>query len=136
AGGGWGCCEPGRGGRGWGGGGEGWGGGRDAGYRPVVRGISPRGSRADDYASRAEHAHQRAKYCLPAPSYHRRFWYPQHSADAYPSCEAFMEAIRDYLRGELARRTRLGRHSAPLDAPNYGTPRDVEHRRRLESRCQ
>src|SRR5262249_6552986 len=65
-----------------------------AGSRTVVRGIPPRGSLAEDYASRAEHARLREKYCLPAPSYHRRFWYRQHSADAYPTCEAFLEAVR------------------------------------------
>ena len=106
----------------------------DAGYPTVVRRISPRRSLAEDYAFLAEHAHLRAKYCLPAPSYHRRFWYRQHSAEAYPTCEAFLEAVRDYLRGEVARLTGLGCDYVQLDAPNYGTLCDVENRRRLEAR--
>src|SRR5262249_29612954 len=116
------------------GGGGGPGAKTDAGSPTVVRGIPPRGSRAEDSAFLAEHARPRAKYCLPAPSYHRRFWYRQHSADAYPTCEAFLEAIRDYLRGEVARLTRLGCDYVQLDAPNYGTLCDVENRRRLEAR--
>ena len=106
----------------------------DAGYPTVVRQISPRRSLAEEYAFLAEHAHLRAKCCLPAPSYHRRFWYQQYSSEAYPTCEAFLEAVRDYLREEVARLTELGCDYVQLDAPNYGTLCDLENRRRLESR--
>jgi len=105
-----------------------------AGYPTVVHRISARGSLAEEYSFLVDHAQLRAKYCLPAPSYHRRFWYPQHSAEAYPTCEAFLVATRDYLRAEVARLTELRCDYVQLDAPNYGSLCDDENRRRLEAR--
>jgi 5-methyltetrahydropteroyltriglutamate--homocysteine methyltransferase len=103
------------------------------GYPTVVREVSLRRSLADDYAYLAEHARARPKVCMPAPSYHRRFWYAKHSASAYPTCEQFLVAVRDLLREELARLVELGCDYVQLDAPNYGSLCDVENRRRLEA---
>ena len=103
------------------------------GYPTVVRPIGERRSLAADYAFLARHATARAKHCLPAPSYHRRFWYPEHSRDAYGTCEEFLLAVRDYERGVVARLVELGCDYVQLDAPNYGTLCDVENRRLLEA---
>ena len=103
------------------------------GYPTVVRPLTRRRSLADDYPFVAEHARARAKVCMPAPSYHRRFWYQKHSAAAYPTCEDFLVAVRDLLREDVARLVELGCDYVQLDAPNYGSLCDVEHRRRLEA---
>jgi 5-methyltetrahydropteroyltriglutamate--homocysteine methyltransferase len=104
------------------------------GYPTVVRKLSQRRSLADDFAYVAEHARRRPKVCMPAPSYHRRFWYPKHSASAYPTCEEFLVAVRDVLREDVARLVDLGCDYIQLDAPNYGSLCDVEHRRQLEAK--
>ncbi len=104
------------------------------GYPTVVRAVSRRRSLAGEYAFLARHAQARTKFCLPAPSYHRRFWYPEHSAAAYPTCEQFLVAVRDLLREEVARLVELGCDYVQLDAPNYGTLCDVENRRLMEAR--
>jgi len=108
--------------------------GRPGAYPTVVRQLTPKRSLADDYAYLAEHARARTKLCMPAPSYHRRFWYQKHSAGAYPTCEQFLVAVRDLLRAEVARLVELGCDYVQLDAPNYGSLCDVEHRRMLEAR--
>jgi 5-methyltetrahydropteroyltriglutamate--homocysteine methyltransferase len=105
---------------------------RGSGYATIVRPISVRGDLADEYRFLAEHATARTKYCLPAPSYHRRNWYPAHSSGAYPTPEAFLTAIRDYERDVVRRLVELGCDYVQLDAPNYGSLCDAEHRRRLE----
>ena len=103
------------------------------GYPTVVREVTWRRSLVDDYAFLAEHARRRTKVCVPAPSYHRRFWYAKHSAAAYPTCEQFLVAVRDLLREEVARLVDLGCDYVQLDAPNYGSLCDADHRRRLEA---
>ena len=107
---------------------------QSGGYPTVVRPISLRRSLAEDYQFLAEHARTRTKVCLPAPSYHRRFWYQKHSAATYPTCEQFLVAVRDLLREEIARLVELGCDYIQLDAPNYGSLCDVEHRRGLEAK--
>src|SRR5262252_5746159 len=107
---------------------------QSGGYPTVVRPISLRRSLAEDYQFLAEHARTRTKVCLPAPSYHRRFWYQKHSAGAYPTCEQFLVAVRDLLRAEVARLVELGCDYIQLDAPNYGTLCDLDNRRGLEAR--
>jgi len=104
------------------------------GYPTVVRQVSRRRSLADDYVFVAQHARARPKVCMPAPSYHRRFWYAKHSKAAYPTCEEFLVAMRDLLREDVARLVELGCDYVQLDAPNYGSLCDVEHRRQLEAK--
>jgi 5-methyltetrahydropteroyltriglutamate--homocysteine methyltransferase len=103
------------------------------GYPTIVRPLAVRRDLAGEYAFLARHARARTKYCLPAPSYHRRFWYPEHSAAAYPTCERFLEAVRDHLREVVRRLVQLGCDYVQLDAPNYGSLCDADHRRRLEA---
>jgi 5-methyltetrahydropteroyltriglutamate--homocysteine methyltransferase len=100
------------------------------GYPTVVRPISERRRLAGEYAFLARCAHARTKYSLPAPSYHRRFWYPEHSAGAYPTVETFLTAVRDYERRVIADLVELGCDYVQLDAPNYGSLCDAEYRRR------
>jgi 5-methyltetrahydropteroyltriglutamate--homocysteine methyltransferase len=106
----------------------------DAGYPTVVRPVSERRSLADEYAFLAAHAHARTKFCMPAPSYHRRFWYPEYSRGAYRTCEDFLTAIRDIERHVLTRLIVLGCDYVQLDAPNYGTLCDVQNRQMLTAR--
>ncbi|HEY4026392.1 MAG TPA: methionine synthase [Candidatus Dormibacteraeota bacterium] len=105
-----------------------------AGYPTVVRPIGVRRDLAAEYAFLKRHAGVRTKHCMPAPSYHRRFWYAEHSGGAYPTCEEFLVAIRDYERQVVARLVELGCDYVQLDAPNYGSLCDVDHRRMLEAR--
>src|SRR6516162_4251568 len=56
-----------------------------AGYPAVVRRVAtaPRaGDMTDEYAFLARYARARTKYTMPAPSYHRRYWSPEHSPAA------------------------------------------------------
>jgi 5-methyltetrahydropteroyltriglutamate--homocysteine methyltransferase len=74
-----------------------------------------------EYSFLKANAHTRTKYSFPAPSYHRVFWHPQHSRNAYPTAEAFMQAIRDYLREHVVEPLiEAGCDYIQLDAPNYG----------------
>lgn len=108
--------------------------GSSSGYPTVVRPLRARASLADEYAFLAEHAHARTKYCLPAPSYHRRFWYRRHSSAAYPTCEEFLTAVRNHERDTVRQAVALGCDYIQLDAPNYGTLCDVDNRRMLQAR--
>jgi 5-methyltetrahydropteroyltriglutamate--homocysteine methyltransferase len=57
---------------------------------------------------------------VPAPSWHRIFWHPEHSRAAYPTPEDLLRAVAAYLRDEVvARVAALGGDYVQLDAPNY-----------------
>src|ERR1700722_4526159 len=100
-------------------------GGRAAGYPAVVRRVAtaPRtGDMAAEYAFLARYARGRTKFTMPAPSYHRRYWSPEHSPSAgYASAEEFLAEIRDYLRAVAHTLVDLGCDYIQLDAPNYGS---------------
>jgi 5-methyltetrahydropteroyltriglutamate--homocysteine methyltransferase len=101
----------------------------------VVRPVSEAtrtGNMAGEYAFLVKHAHTRTKYCLAAPSYHRRYWSDQHSRDAYRSCEEYLTEIRDFERAVVAELLALGCDYIQLDAPNYGSYCDPGTRARLE----
>jgi methionine synthase II (cobalamin-independent) len=90
-------------------------------YPAVVEPISVAHDLArDEYAFLAQHATRRTKYCLPAPSFHRTFWDPEHSPSAYPTPEEFLIAVRDYERALVRDLVDLGCDYLQLDAPNYG----------------
>jgi 5-methyltetrahydropteroyltriglutamate--homocysteine methyltransferase len=105
-----------------------------AGYPTVVRPIRPRRDLLADYRYLRGQARRRTKFTLPAPSYHRRFWYPEHSMGAYPTAEEFLTAIRDFERTLVVELVGLGCDYVQLDAPNYGTLCDAGNRRMLEAR--
>jgi 5-methyltetrahydropteroyltriglutamate--homocysteine methyltransferase len=105
--------------------------------RDVVMGRVAQAKRLGDrtaaYAFLADHATQRTKFTLAAPSYHRRYWSDKHSRVAYDDCESYLLEIRDYLREVVAGLTELGCDYIQLDAPNYGSLCDATTRARFES---
>jgi 5-methyltetrahydropteroyltriglutamate--homocysteine methyltransferase len=75
---------------------------------------------ADEYAFLRANARHRTKLTIPAPSWHRVFWHPEHSRAAYPTMEDFLRAIADYLRREVVEKViALGGDYVQMDAPNY-----------------
>jgi 5-methyltetrahydropteroyltriglutamate--homocysteine methyltransferase len=106
------------------------------GYPAVVRRVAdaPRtGSMTDEYAFLARHAHTRTKFTMAAPSYHRRYWSPEHSTQAYRDCDEFLTDIRDYQRAVVRDLVALGCGYIQLDAPNYGSLCDPDTRARMEA---
>jgi 5-methyltetrahydropteroyltriglutamate--homocysteine methyltransferase len=76
---------------------------------------------AGEYPFLKSHARSRTKYSFPAPSYHRVFWHPEYSREAYPTVADFLVAVRDYLREHVVKKLlELGCDYIQLDAPNYG----------------
>jgi 5-methyltetrahydropteroyltriglutamate--homocysteine methyltransferase len=101
------------------------------GYPAVVRRVSDAartGAMSDEYAFLVRHAQARTKFTMAAPSYHRRYWSPQHSTRAYRSCEEFLSDIRDYEREVVRELAALGCDYIQLDAPNYGSLCDPDTR--------
>src|ERR1700722_19710125 len=99
-------------------------GGRPAGDPAVVRRVATAartGDMTDEYAFLARYARSRTKFTMPAPSYHRRYWSPEHSGAVYDSPEEFLTEIRDYLRSVIDKLISLGCDYIQLDAPNYGS---------------
>ncbi len=73
-----------------------------------------------EYAFLRANARARTKLTIPAPSWHRIFWHPEHSRAAYPTAEDFLRAVAAYLRDEVIPRVRAaGGDYLQLDAPNY-----------------
>jgi 5-methyltetrahydropteroyltriglutamate--homocysteine methyltransferase len=94
------------------------------GYPSVVRRVADAartGAMTDEYAFLVRHAHARTKFTMAAPSYHRRYWSPEHSTAAYRDCEQFLTEIRDYQREVVRELIALGCDYIQLDAPNYGS---------------
>jgi 5-methyltetrahydropteroyltriglutamate--homocysteine methyltransferase len=105
-----------------------------AGYPTVVRRVAtaPRvGDMTAEYAFLARYAQTRTKYTMPAPSYHRRYWSPTLSRQAYDSCEEYLTEIRDFLREVADKLVSLGCDYIQLDAPNYGSLCDPDTRDRM-----
>jgi methionine synthase II (cobalamin-independent) len=73
-----------------------------------------------EYAFLKAHARARTKLTIPAPSWHRIFWHPEHSRAAYPTPEDFLRAVAAYLREHVvATVIALGGDYVQMDAPNY-----------------
>ena len=113
--------------------GQGWiRGWRDTAGQPVQRPARPRvivtqrlrpqrDIVGDEYGFLRELTSRRAKYCFPAPSYHRVFWHPELSRSAYASVDEFLEDVCAYIREHVVRRAiSLGCDYVQMDAPNYG----------------
>jgi 5-methyltetrahydropteroyltriglutamate--homocysteine methyltransferase len=101
------------------------------GYPSVVRRVADAartGAMTDEYAFLVRHAHTRTKFTMAAPSYHRRYWSPEHSTRAYDDCEEFLTEIRDYQREVVRDLVALGCDYIQLDAPNYGSLCDPDTR--------
>lgn len=91
-------------------------------WNVVVRPLSfDRDIVADEYGFLKEHTAKRKKLTFPAPSYHRIFWDPIHSKDAYATVDDFLIAVRDFIREHVIERAiALGCDYIQMDAPNYG----------------
>jgi methionine synthase II (cobalamin-independent) len=75
---------------------------------------------ADEYRFLRDHARARTKFTVPAPSWHRIFWHPEHSRAAYPTAEHFLRAVAAYLREHVIDKiVALGGDYVQMDAPNY-----------------
>jgi methionine synthase II (cobalamin-independent) len=74
----------------------------------------------DEYSFLKRNAHARAKYTIPAPSWHRTYWHPEHSTDAYPTSDEFIEDVARLTREHVVDRlVESGCDYIQLDAPNY-----------------
>jgi 5-methyltetrahydropteroyltriglutamate--homocysteine methyltransferase len=74
----------------------------------------------DEFAFLKANAHARAKYSIPSPSWHRTYWHPDYSADAYPTSDDFIEHVTRLTREHIVDRlVDLGCDYVQLDAPNY-----------------
>ena len=93
--------------------------------RPIAAKGEPLGA---EYPFLQAHAHTRTKYTMAAPSYHRRYWSDELSTAAYPACEDFLVAVRDWLHDVAARLVAQGCTYIQLDAPNYGSLCDPDNR--------
>jgi 5-methyltetrahydropteroyltriglutamate--homocysteine methyltransferase len=104
------------------------------GYPAVVRRVADAARTGDmtaEYAFLARHAHARTKFTIAAPSYHRRYWSPEHSTKTYRNCEEYLTEMRDYLREVVRDLAALGCDYIQLDAPNYGSLCDPDTRARM-----
>jgi 5-methyltetrahydropteroyltriglutamate--homocysteine methyltransferase len=74
----------------------------------------------DEYAFLKANAIVRTKYTIPAPSWHRIYWHPEYSADAYPTSDDFIRDVARVLRVHVIDRlVELGCDYVQIDAPNY-----------------
>jgi 5-methyltetrahydropteroyltriglutamate--homocysteine methyltransferase len=104
------------------------------GYPAVTRRVATArriGDMTSEYAFLARYATARAKFTMPSPSYHRRFWSPAHSLAVYDRPEEYLAEIRDFLREAVDKLIALGCDYIQLDAPNYGSYCDPGTRERM-----
>jgi 5-methyltetrahydropteroyltriglutamate--homocysteine methyltransferase len=74
----------------------------------------------DEYAFLKANARARTKYTIPAPSWHRIYWHPEYSADAYPTSDDFIRDVARILRAHVIDRlVELDCDYIQIDAPNY-----------------
>ena len=74
----------------------------------------------DEYTFLKANAKARTKYTIPAPSWHRIYWHPEYSKDAYPTSDEFIEDVARILREHVVDRlVELGCDYIQIDAPNY-----------------
>ncbi len=74
----------------------------------------------DEYAFLKANAQARTKYTIPAPSWHRTYWHPEYSTDAYPTSDDFIRDVARLTREHIVDRlVELGCDYIQLDAPNY-----------------
>jgi methionine synthase II (cobalamin-independent) len=74
----------------------------------------------DEYAFLKANARARTKYTIPAPSWHRIYWHPEYSSEAYPTSDDFIRDVARILRMHVIDRlVELGCDYIQIDAPNY-----------------
>ena len=90
-------------------------------HQVVVERMAPRrpGAVAAEARFLKENTDRRVKVCLPSPYLiGQRTWEPAHSTAAYPTREAFCEALVPILREELLRVRDVGVDVIQLDEPH------------------
>lgn len=60
------------------------------------------------------------KMTIPSPTMYAYYWVPGVSEAAYPNVDAYMAAVTDILRDEVAELARLGCEYIQIDAPEFG----------------
>src|SRR6516162_2170111 len=104
-------------------------------YHQVVTGrMTPRrpGVVAEEARFLKENTDRGTKVCLPSPYLlGQRMWEPAYSASAYPTREAFCEAMVPVLRGELLAVREVGVDIIQLDEPHLCVLVDPEVRARF-----
>jgi 5-methyltetrahydropteroyltriglutamate--homocysteine methyltransferase len=90
---------------------------------------------AEEYAFLRANARHRTKFTIPAPSWHRIFWHPEHSRAAYPTAGDLLRAVARYLREHVvAKIVEAGGDYVQMDAPNYAQWHvDAENRSAFEA---
>lgn len=63
---------------------------------------------------------QPTKMTIPSPTMYAYYWVPGISEAAYPNVDAYMAAVTDILRDEVAELARLGCEYIQIDAPEFG----------------
>ena len=79
-----------------------------------------------EYAFLKEHAHVPTKITVVAPSFHRYYWWEQHSHSAYDKVEDFLVDVRDKLRAIVEDLVEMGCQYIQLDQPMYSNLGDPE----------
>src|SRR5436309_3407206 len=90
-------------------------------HQVVSERMTPRrlGAVAAEARFLKENTDRRVKVCLPSPYLiGQRMWMPEHSTAAYPTREAFCEALVPVLREELLRVREIGVDVVQLDEPH------------------
>jgi 5-methyltetrahydropteroyltriglutamate--homocysteine methyltransferase len=74
---------------------------------------------AEDFTYLRSRATAVPKVTLTSPSLYANLWSPEHSRDAYPTLDAFLEDVATLTREEIDELARLGCPYIQLDAPHY-----------------
>jgi 5-methyltetrahydropteroyltriglutamate--homocysteine methyltransferase len=74
---------------------------------------------AEDFTYLRGRARAIAKVTLTSPSLYANLWSPEHSREAYPTLDEFLEDVAALTRDEISELARLGCTYIQLDAPHY-----------------
>ena len=88
---------------------------------------------AEDFTYLRSRATAIPKVTLTSPSLYANLWSPDHSRDAYPTLDAFLEDVATLTRDEIGELARLGCTYVQLDAPHYPLLIDARTRAFYES---
>src|SRR5437870_129042 len=103
-------------------------------HQVVTERLTPRrpGVVAEEAQFLRDNTDRHVKICLPSPYLiGQRMWMPEHSQGAYPTREAFCEALVPALRRELLAIRDVGVDVIQLDEPHLGVLVDPEVRARF-----
>ena len=104
-------------------------------HQVVTSPMRPRkpGVIAEEARFLREHTNRQVKVCLPSPYLiGERMWMPEHSSKAYPTRQAFCEALVPILRAELLAIREVGVDIIQLDEPHLCVLVDPEIRAKFK----